>query len=301
MQELVTEEQSPTLDLSDIQGAVLAPRPTPYAGCYLVLRVDEAHDGRELLRRLIPAVATAARWNAIAGVTTINLALSYQGLKALGVPPGSLDSFPEEFRQGMAARAESVLGDTNESAPAHWERPFGTTDMHVAVSLVAPDAVKLEEAITNARQSYRDLPGISLIYRLDAAQLASGRTHFGYQDGIGQPFIEGTGWGGYPGQGPALNVSRLLLGYRDETGQVPPMPQPAVLGHNGTFLVFRKLHERVALFRRFLRSNSDSAEAEERLAAKIVGRWRSGAPLVLCPERDDPVLGADSKHNNNFT
>lgn len=297
----MTEEQTLTLDLHDIQGAVLWSRPTPYAGCYLVLRIDEAKDGRELLRRMIPHVATAGEWNASAGAATINLALSYEGLKALGVPQSSLDSFPVEFRQGMPARAETELGDTNESAPANWERPFGTSDVHLAVSLVAPDAVRLEEALAAARRGDQDLPGISLIYRLDAAQLASGRTHFGYHDGIGQPLTEGMGWAGYPGQGPALNVSRLLLGYADETGQVPPMPQPDVLGRNGTFLAFRKLHERVALFRQFLRSNSDSTEAEELLAAKIVGRWRSGAPLMLCPERDDPELGNDPERNNNFT
>ena len=31
-----------------------------------------------------------------------------------------------------------------------------------------------------------------------------------------------------------------------------------------------------------------------------MGRWRSGAPLVLAPEKDDPALGADYQRNNNF-
>src|SRR5205814_7220439 len=31
-----------------------------------------------------------------------------------------------------------------------------------------------------------------------------------------------------------------------------------------------------------------------------MGRWRSGAPLVLAPEKDDPELGADRQRNNNF-
>jgi deferrochelatase/peroxidase EfeB len=33
----------------------------------------------------------------------------------------------------------------------------------------------------------------------------------------------------------------------------------------------------------------------------MVGRWRSGAPLVLAPDRDDPALGADSIRNNDFS
>ena len=38
----------------------------------------------------------------------------------MGLPQASLDSFPEEFRQGMAERAKR-LGDTGRNAPATWE------------------------------------------------------------------------------------------------------------------------------------------------------------------------------------
>ena len=58
------------------------------------------------------------------------VALSFQGLKALGVPEESLASFPPEFQQGMAARA-AELGDTGESAPEHWEQPLGRPDVHL--------------------------------------------------------------------------------------------------------------------------------------------------------------------------
>ena len=78
------------------------------------------------------------------------------------------------------------------------------------------------------------------------------------------------------------------------------MPQPEVLGRNGTYAVLRKLHQRVAAFRQYLRSNSSSPEEEELLAAKMMGRWRSGAPLALSPERDDPSLGGDRERNNDF-
>jgi Dyp-type peroxidase family len=78
------------------------------------------------------------------------------------------------------------------------------------------------------------------------------------------------------------------------------MPQPDRLGRNGTYAVFRKLHTRAAAFRRYLRDNATGPEAEELLAAKMVGRWRSGAPLALCPIEDDPDLGADPFRNNDF-
>ena len=65
-------------------------------------------------------------------------------------------------------------------------------------------------------------------------------------------------------------------------------------------MVFRKLHQRVAAFRQYLKANSSGSEGEELLAAKMMGRWRSGAPLALCPLHDDPELGADPRRNNAF-
>src|SRR4029077_9298514 len=53
-------------------------------------------------------------------------------------------------------------------------------------------------------------------------------------------------------------------------------------------------------FRQYLKANCSGSEGEELLAAKIMGRWRSGAPLALCPLHDDPELGADPRRNNAF-
>jgi deferrochelatase/peroxidase EfeB len=49
-----------------------------------------------------------------------------------------------------------------------------------------------------------------------------------------------------------------------------------------------------------LKDNAPDAQAEELLAAKMMGRWRSGAPLALCPMHDDPAVGVDPKRNNDF-
>ena len=51
-----------TLEISDIQATVLRPRPSPYKGEYIVLRIDDAAQGREMLRRIIPYVAPAEEW-----------------------------------------------------------------------------------------------------------------------------------------------------------------------------------------------------------------------------------------------
>ena len=139
-----------------------------------------------------------------------------------------------------------------------------------------------------------------MIWRQDCYQLPTGRTSFGFKDGIGQPAVEGSGIPPTNPQERPIKAGEIILGYPDETGELPPMPTPEVLGRNGTYVVFRKLHTRVAAYRQYLRAKAASREEEALLGAKMVGRWQSGAPLALSPERDDPELGADPTRNNDF-
>jgi Dyp-type peroxidase family len=287
------------LELDDIQRGALQERPSPYVGTYLLLRIDERTAGRELVRRLLPSVASAGSSSGPAASASVSVAFTYEGLKALGVPMASLDSFAPEFKQGMAARA-AELGDRGESAPQNWEKPLGTAEVHVAIAALSRDAEQLEAMLERARRAHRELPGVEAIWRQDCYQLPTGRTSFGFKDGIGQPTVESRG---VPGSNPherPIKAGEFILGYPDETGSVPPMPTPEVLGRNGTYMVFRKLHTRVAAYRQYLRVKATSREDEAQLGAKIVGRWQSGAPLALCPERDDPKLGDNPATNNAF-
>ena len=288
-----------SLELDDIQSGALHPRPVPYVGRFLLLRVDDRHAGRALLRRLLPAVTGGLpgadpNHNAWAAV-----AFTYQGLRALGVPQETLDSFPVAFRQGMAGRAD-LIGDVGESDPANWEPPFGTPDVHIAISALAPDAARLEKALERGRAALQETPGVEVIWQQEVAQLPTGRTSFGFRDGISYPSIEGVGIPGSNPQEAPLKAGEFILGYPDETGNLPPMPHPEVLGRNGTYLAVRKLHTNVAAWRQYLRASSSSPEAEALLGAKMVGRWPSGAPLTLSPEQEDAALGADPARVNDF-
>ena len=225
------------LELDDIQSGVLRPRPTPYAATYVLLRIDDRKAGRELMRRASAVVASAAQTTSPAGDAWVSVALTFQGLKALGVPQDSLDSFAWEFRQGMAARAKE-LGDTGESSPEHWEKPLGTPDVHVVLTALAPDAQRLESALERARQAYERLPGIKAIWRQDCHALPTEKEAFGFRDGISHPAIEGSGIPGTNPREPPLKAGEFVLGYRDEIGGFPPMPRPEVLGRNGTYVVF---------------------------------------------------------------
>src|SRR6185437_8186190 len=229
----------------------------------------------------------------------MTVAFTYKGLKALGVPQESIDSFVSEFRQGMAARA-AELGDVGESGPDHWEEPLGRPDVHIVLVTLAPDQASLDEVVRRARRAHDEFPGIDVIWRQDCQQLPTGRTSFGFKDGIGQPSVEGVGTPATnPGE-PPIKADEFILGYPDETGVLPPMPTPDVLGRNGTYVVFRKLHTRVAAYRRYLRERAADRREEALLGAKMVGRWQSGAPLARTPERDDPELGEDPRRNNDF-
>jgi Dyp-type peroxidase family len=286
------------LELDDIQRGVLHPRPSPYAGTYLLLRIGDRAAGHELIRRLLPVIDSAAASPA-AAKASVAVAFTHHGLQALGVPEASLQSFAPEFRQGMAARA-ALLGDRGESAPERWEKPLGTADVHLALAALSSGTVELEAMVERARRAHRHLPEIEVIWRQDCYQLPTGRTSFGFKDGIGQPAVESSG---IPPTNPherPIKAGEFILGYPDETGGLPPMPAPEILGRNGTYMAFRKLHTRVAAYRRYLRANATSPEEEALLGAKIVGRWQSGAPLVLSPERDAPELGADPTRNNAY-
>ena len=287
------------LELADIQRGALHPRPSPYAGTYILIRIDDRRAGRELLRRLIPVVSPATDPAHAAQEAWISVALTFQGLKALGVQQDSLDSFPTEFQQGMAARA-AKLGDVGKNSPENWEKPLGMPDVHVGISALSPDRAKLEAVLARARKTYERSSGIGAIYRLDCYAQSTEAEHFGFRDGISHPAVEGSGVPGSNPKEPPLKAGEFFLGYLDETNEYPPMPQPEILGRNGSYVVFRKLHQRVAVFRQYLRANSSSPEEEEFLGAKMMGRWRSGAPLALCPVHDDPVLGADQNRNNDF-
>ena len=296
---MISETATTTeLELDDIQSGVLRPRPTPYVATYIAFRIDDPKAGRDLIARIARVVTSAANPASPLADTSASVALTYQGLKALGVPQEALDSLAWEFRQGMAARAQE-LGDTGESAPEHWEEPLGSADLHVVLVAVSPDEQSLEQALERARETYRSMSGIEAIWRQNCHALPTETEPFGFRDGISHPAIEGSGIAGSNPQERPLKAGEFVLGYRDELGGIQKTT-PEILGRNGTYVVFRKLHQRVAAFRQYLKANSTSVADEELLAAKMMGRWRSGAPLALCPFHDDPGLGGDPRRNNDF-
>ena len=182
--------QAPTLDLHEIQATVLRPRPAPYFGTHVLLRVDDAQAGRKFLGRLTPHIASATNWWDAAN-TWLEIGISYAGLEALGVPQDSLQSFPEAFRVGMAARALQ-LGDEGVNDPKNWDKPFGKGEIHIGVSAFSDSEEKHQRALAIAREQYAGFSGVSVLGAQDFGAQPGDLNSLGYKDGIDQPAIEGS-------------------------------------------------------------------------------------------------------------
>ena len=163
-----------------------------------------------------------------------------------------------------------------------------------------------DAAKASAQSEHEDLvarcDGVELLSSLDldaTPPFDYAHDHFGYRDRHSQPVIEGSGDEPTPGTGTPLKPGEFILGYPDEDGPPANLPQPEVLAQ-WQFHGVSTLRRARGRFRDFLRANGESHEEQELIAAKLMGRWRSGAPLVLAPDKDDPALGADPQRNNNF-
>ena len=288
--------EPPALELDEIQATIIWERPEPYFGTHVLLRVDDAQAGREFLRRLIPHVDSAAT---VTDDTWLAAALTYAGLEALGLPQDSLQSFPEAFRVGMAARA-AQLGDAGLNAPENWDFPFGTGQVHIGVSAFSNTPEKWRRTVAVAREQAIGFSGVTIIHTQDFGAQPGSLNPLGFRDLIGQPAIAGSPVEPLPGQEEPIKAGEFILGYPGEGGIPLEMPEPDILGRNGTYVGLRKYQTRVGAFNRFLQATSETPEERELLAAKMFGRWRSGAPLTLSLERDDPGLGADPNRNNDF-
>lgn len=292
-----------TLELDDIQHILLTRTPA-LTGRYEFLTFDSVAGGRAWLAEMLPLAqsATDVLTTVDASKRWVTLAFTWTGLRALGVDDESLATFPDEFREGMAARAD-ILGDTGANAPEHWLGGLADDALHAIVILFARDEAERVRCVAEHDGLLARCDGVRSLSYLDLnanPPFNYAHDHFGFRDRLSQPVMKGSGEEPTPGSGGPLEPGEFILGYPDEDGPVTNLPAPEVLVRNGSYMAYRRLEEHVGLFRDYIAGNASTPEEQELLAAKFMGRWRSGAPLVLAPTADDPELGADPMRNNNF-
>ncbi len=291
------------LAFDDIQHILLTRAPA-LTGRYEFLSFRDPAGGRSWLAAILDKVQSAAAMQASVGTDRrwVTVAFTCNGLRALGVDEASLATFPDEFRQGMVARAQ-ILGDDGANHPDNWVGGLASPDLHAIVILFARDAADRERSRAEHEKLIARCDGVTVLSTLDLEATPPfdyAHDHFGYRDRLSQPVIEGSGEEPTPGSGAPLKPGEFILGYPDENGPPLLQPQPELLSRNGSFMAYRRLEEHVGAFRDFLKAHGRTPEEQELVAAKLMGRWRSGAPLVLAPDKDDPALGADPQRNNDF-
>jgi deferrochelatase/peroxidase EfeB len=290
------------LEIEDIQHFLLARTPAR-AARYEFLSFANADAGRTWLAGIVDKVGTGASVGAHSpDARWVTVGFTWSGLRALGVDEASLATFPDEFREGLATRAK-IVGFTGESDPAHWDTGLAESSLHAIAILFARDATERDRSAHEHQRYVSEIGGVTLLSFLDLEAIApdgAPREHFGYLDRLSEIPIEGTGPEPSPGSGARIKAGEFFLGYADESGAIPVIPQPADLVRNGSYVAYLRMQEHVGQFRDFLREQGDTLDAQELVAAKLMGRWRGGAPLVLSPDKDDPALGADLQRTNDF-
>lgn len=293
------------LALQDIQGNVLRGYRAGNAR-HLAVAFGDAAGARQLLGELLdgpgPVVSHADDWDRRPRYC-LNVGLTFAGLKALGLGDAVLASFPAAFRDGAAVRATAPdpdrihgvgLGDIGPSAPANWELGGpANPEVHLMLSLYTDEhRARVREAAGGELRAAVERSGGQVVAGFDADALPGGRVHFGYRDGISQPRIAGA-----PGRQPQddqeeMPIGELLIGSDhvnfyggNHLGSVP-----AEIGDNATYAAFRILAQDVAGFEATLqRWSAQWGLDKEWLASRIMGRWRSGAPVMTHPDAGEPV------------
>jgi Dyp-type peroxidase family len=309
----------------EVQGNVL----TPYSasspmthGCFVLVRFDGTEQARNFLKRLKPEITTAA--SAEARNERLNVALTFNGLRTLGLREATLARFPKEFREGMEARA-GLLGDVGEEHPANWALPtmnWKPTDFSAErIPLSTVDLVLIlqkrcaettgDHLWTDSHPLYESLEalhggaqGVHFMHVQPLRRYPKGAAvvdRFGFHDGLSQPK---PCFPSDPLQTDQVAFGEILLGYENDRGEYYPPGPPSESGHdlflNGSFMVVRKLEQHVKRLRDFVEEHSkelpgtDSEQKREELYAKLMGRYRDGRS-VMSPDlgndfhyRDDP-------------
>lgn len=250
---------------------------------YLLLRVTDSANAaaaRAWLRTLPLTSVANAKAKRLDSVC--QLALTAQGLVALGFDPVTARGFAPEFLDGMAGnkRKSCQLGDQDINSPDKWEWGVGRKEPHILLMLLAP----LAEIAALEAEYLAALPaaGCELICA-NRSNGVLGLEPFGFADGLSQPEPD---WEGTLVPGGAkdrvyrnrIAAGEFLLGHPNEYGFVTDYPSTDGVGRNGSYLVYRQLAQDVRGLWTCL-ADRVGRDGAIKLAELMVGRGIHGDPL----------------------
>jgi Dyp-type peroxidase family len=315
----VAAKETPEI-AENVQGNILTSYEGMTHGLTALVRFDTTAAARAFVRDLRVTADKDAKKTAV----PLNVALTFAGLRTLGLSATELASFPKEFRDGMEARA-GLLGDVSAEHPSQWQRPrlnwpagseerdpipLDTVDLVLTIqqhrdSVGADDhrftrnhplLPELEKLFTGRAgvQVLHVQPLLRTYFPPKSEQAGKiVREHFGYADGLSQPVPATRTAPGTDQDRVALG--ELILGHENDRGELYPQGDPALFA-NGSFVVLRKLEQHVLALKRFISENAQHFSGkEEELYARLMGRRPSGSTLV---GRGGPNTNAFSYEND---
>ena len=291
-----------SLDLDDIQGNILRGYRMNKVR-HLALAFGNSSGARSLIGLMVngksdqaPQITSARTWNEIPEYC-LNLGITQSGMRMLGLSEAVMELFPHAFLRGPAANA-AALGDDGPSSPDNWligGKQNPTVDAIVSLYTNGDSQTRLTAWLTSIFSAH----SVQVVLQHDGIAMADDRIHFNFRDSISQPHVAGAPGKDIPDMQPESSTGEFLLGkdYLNQFSGNFADDLPRQIVDNGTYGAFRILKQEVFEFEEFIRSSGEKYHmCPELVAAKMVGRWRSGTPLVKAPLTDRSL--ADEELNN---
>ncbi|HSC52731.1 MAG TPA: Dyp-type peroxidase [Phnomibacter sp.] len=307
------------LELTDIQGYIIRGYAHMQYSKFVLFRTTNAVAAKQWLYRITGDITNATH---VVDKTTLppthlNIAFTAKGLVAFGLGEENVQTFNPEFREGMTTpHRRRILGDESSSAPElwNWGGPLNT-ELHGVLMIFGKDKSTCYDYYEKLKNEYAGF--LEELLGMDGQTLPENKEHFGFRDGISQPIIKGSGK-----QGTAMNMinaGEFILGYKNEYNVYPDspllkqvlgdanlLPSDAAgsglkdLGRNSSYLVIRQMQQDVEAFWTFMNEKTKNEDGSlntaesTKLAAKMVGRWPSGAPVTKFPDADPGSVSDDN-------
>lgn len=288
------------LPLAGIQGIIMRGYGHKPFGEYMMLRITDVSLARPWVAQipLTPAVSASRHHSRADQDPFVNVALTHSGMVALELDDALIEQFPIEFIEGSHHSTRSrTLGDLGPSAPQHWRWGSAENPVHLCLMVYASTRASRTQWVERFADQAR-AHGLELVASISGDQLPGRKEHFGFRAGIAQPVIAGSGRD--EAMFNTIPAGEILLGYEDAYGNNTHPPtvhrereSQFDFGRDGSFMVVRQLAQDVEGFWRYARASGelgvvdgDGVDATVAAASKMVGRWPSGASLVLHPEAD---------------
>lgn len=317
---------SPMLDLHDIQGDVLE-RLQKNAENFLFVKIANTGLFKASMKHHVFARITNARqvqlWDLIVQRNRrigrrpsdtfhgVNVGFTKHGIaQLLGAGRPVLDP---AFERG--ADHPGTIATLHDPPKSRWLKKFVSDRIDGVFLITGPNP----SSVTSYSNELLRLFGssIKVVYSETGKTRPGaerGHEHFGFRDGVSQPGIRGLTPMSDPLQRPDQGLpgqdliwpGEFVFGYPgqhpdDPVKEGPPPPMAAPWLRNGSYMVFRRLEQKVPEFREFVAAQAARLGMDPQLlAARMVGRWKSGDPLELAPSRNNPALGSDDARNNDF-